>query len=134
MYLSLDLIVNLPSSITQLVAEHVIHGVRLILHQNIVKYGSLSHQRITVTLFSRTHTEWNLITGALRSTVFHPEAARFTLDLIVDIVSERQGYRLPPDSFTCLVAVLDDFATAAPASGPAQSSRTKRAQPRPVTE
>ncbi|KAG6333981.1 hypothetical protein ID866_5104 [Astraeus odoratus] len=118
-YLSLDLIANLPPSVANSVAEHVTAGVGLILQQKSI---------------ASTQTEWNLIVAALRTTVSHPEAARSTFDLVAGIVSEGPTQWVTPDNFTCLVAILDDFASTGGDSVPPQPQRPKRARPQPLTE
>ncbi|KAL4065359.1 hypothetical protein V8B97DRAFT_2022848 [Scleroderma yunnanense] len=117
-YLSLDLIANLPPSVANSVAEHVIAGVSLILQQKAIV---------------STQTEWNLITATLRTTISHPEAARSTFDLVVGIVSEGQRQWVTPDNFTCLIAILGDFANVAGASISLQPQR-RRIQPQPSPE
>lgn len=118
-YLSLDLIAHLPPSVANSVAEHVTAGVNLILQQE----GIVS-----------TQTEWNLISAALRTTISHPEAARSTFSLVASIASEVQGQKVTQNNFACLVAILDDFATAAGASIRAQSQKSRRALLQPTTE
>ncbi|KIM57067.1 hypothetical protein SCLCIDRAFT_1219736 [Scleroderma citrinum Foug A] len=118
-YLSLDLIANLPSPVANSVAEHVTAGVSLILqHKAIVS----------------TQTEWNLIAATLRTTISHPEAARSTFDLVEKIASEGHGQWVTSDNFTCLIAILDDFASVAGASTPRQPQRSNRTQRQPSTE
>ncbi|KAI6151004.1 hypothetical protein BKA82DRAFT_4328972 [Pisolithus tinctorius] len=118
-YLSLDLIAHLPPSVANSVAEHVTAGVNLILQQE----GIVS-----------TQTEWNLISAALRTTISHPEAARSTFSLVASIASEVQGQKVTQNNFACLVAILDDFATAAGASIRAQLQKSRRALLQPASE
>ncbi|KIK98831.1 hypothetical protein PAXRUDRAFT_823441 [Paxillus rubicundulus Ve08.2h10] len=119
LYISLDLIANLPPSVANSVAEHVVAGVSLILQQNAIV---------------STQTEWNLIFAALRSTISHPEAARSTFSLVTSLVSEEQAQRVTTDNFVGLLSILDDFASAAAASIQTQPSpKARRIQPQPST-
>ncbi|KAI6116902.1 hypothetical protein EDD16DRAFT_1693169 [Pisolithus croceorrhizus] len=118
-YLSLDIIANLPPSVANSVAEHVTAGVSLILQRE----GIVS-----------TQTEWNVIGAALRTTISHSEAARYTFSLVASITSEARGQKVTQNNFPCLVAILDDFATAAGASIRTQPQRSRRALHQPATE
>ncbi|KAI6110037.1 hypothetical protein F5141DRAFT_822489 [Pisolithus sp. B1] len=118
-YLSLDIIANLPPSVANSVAEHVTAGVSLILQRE----GIVS-----------TQTEWNVIGATLRTTISHSEAARYTFSLVGSITSEAQGQKVTQNNFPCLVAILDDFATAAGASIRTQPQRSRRALHQPATE
>ncbi|KAN0075361.1 hypothetical protein V8E55_011384 [Tylopilus felleus] len=98
LYISLDLIANLPSSVANSVAEHVVAGVSLILQHKPS---------------STTQTEWIVIFATLRSTISNPEAARSTFNLVTSFASEGLDQKVTPDNFAGLLSTLDDFATAA---------------------
>ncbi|KAF9239676.1 hypothetical protein BU15DRAFT_87976 [Melanogaster broomeanus] len=119
LYISLDLIANLPPPVANSVAEHVVAGVSLILQQDAI---------------ASTQTEWNLIFAALRSTISNPEAARSTFNLITSLASEGQAHRVTPDNFLGLLSVLDGFATAAGTSMQIQPPRPRRTQQQPSME
>ncbi|KAI5983797.1 hypothetical protein EDD15DRAFT_2485980, partial [Pisolithus albus] len=118
-YLSLDIIANLPPAVANSVAEHVTAGVSLILQRE----GIVS-----------TQTEWNVIGATLRTTISHSEAARYTFSLVANITSEVEGQKVTQNNFPCLVAILDDFATAAGASIRTQPQKSRRALYQPATE
>ena len=56
----------------------------------------------------------------MRSTVGHPEASRQSFELIATLVSGDQNQSVTMDNFPGLVAVLDEFATAASVAVEAQ--------------
>ncbi|EGN96105.1 hypothetical protein SERLA73DRAFT_112215 [Serpula lacrymans var. lacrymans S7.3] len=114
-YVSFDLLAGLPSIVANSVAEQVVSGVSLIIqkHSDIVS----------------SHTEWNLVFALLRSTISHPEAVRSSFDLAVSFVSEKPTQYVTMDSFTGLVTLLDDFASAAGVSVDGQRQRGRRSAP-----
>ena len=81
------------------VAEQTSAGLALVLS----KYGDII----------RSQTEWNIVFALMRSTIHHPEASRQTFELVQSLVSESSESRISADNFSGLVAVLDEYATAA---------------------
>ncbi|KAI0064698.1 Sec7-domain-containing protein [Artomyces pyxidatus] len=98
-YLSFDLLGGLPPSVANSVSEQTILGLVLIVqkHREVIS----------------SQTEWNLVLALVRSTVSHLEAARTSFDLVQRLVMEGPEQCVTTDNITGLVAVLDDFATAA---------------------
>ncbi|KAH7914680.1 hypothetical protein BJ138DRAFT_1056469 [Hygrophoropsis aurantiaca] len=115
LFISLDLLAGLPSSVANSVAEQVAAGVKLILqYRDIVS----------------SQTEWNLVFALLRSTISHPEAARASFDLVVGLTSQGPTQWVTPDNFSGLITIFDDFASAAgqsvnirPQKGPRQQAQ-----------
>lgn len=58
-------------------------------------------------------TEWNLVLALVRSTVSHIEAARSSFELVERLIVEGPDQCVSLDNAAGLIAVLDDFATAA---------------------
>ncbi|KAH9931014.1 Sec7-domain-containing protein [Fomitopsis serialis] len=98
-FVSFDLLAGLPAQISTSVAEQVIMGLIRIVraHQDIV----------------RSSTEWNLVFALLRSTLGNHEAARQAFELISALAGDGPKQFVTSDNFPGLVAVLDEFMTAA---------------------
>lgn len=60
-----------------------------------------------------SQTEWNIVLALVRSSVSNLEAARVSFDLIQQLTAEGPEQRISVDNVAGLVAVLDDFVTAA---------------------
>lgn len=66
-----------------------------------------------------SQTEWGLIIALFRATVANPEASKVTLSIVQNMVdsnasaSRKPGPELTVDNFAGVVALLDEFATAA---------------------
>lgn len=88
------------------VAEQIAAGLALVLS----KYGDII----------RSQTEWNIVFALMRSTIHHPEASRQTFQLVQSLVSDGPEGRILVDNFPGLVAVLDEYATAASLATEAQ--------------
>jgi brefeldin A-resistance guanine nucleotide exchange factor 1 len=73
----------------------------------------------------KSQTEWGLIIALFRATVAHPEASKLTLAIVQRMATQQEGPDLTPDNFAGVVALLDEFATAAgaAAAGRAQGRR-----------
>ncbi|ORY28981.1 hypothetical protein BCR39DRAFT_467884 [Naematelia encephala] len=108
LYLALDVLRSLPSTVLNSVSEQLMAGVALILERQpqIVK----------------SHTEWNLVIALFRATVAHPEASKVTLGIVQKIVADGPGKRLGVDNYAGTIALLDEFATAA---GAAKAGKTQ---------
>ncbi|KAG8217297.1 hypothetical protein J3R82DRAFT_5392 [Butyriboletus roseoflavus] len=119
LYISLDLIANLPPFVANSVAEHVVAGVGLILQHRPS---------------SSTQTEWNIIFATLRSTISNPEAARSTFNLVASFASEGPGQQITPDTFAGLLSTLDDFATAAGTLIQLPPPKPRRARQQPTAD
>ncbi|KAH9829176.1 uncharacterized protein C8Q71DRAFT_825150 [Rhodofomes roseus] len=98
-FVSFDLLAGLPAQIATSVAEQVVVGLIRIArtHQDIV----------------RSSTEWNLVFALLRSTLGNPEAARQAFELVSALAGDGPEQYVTGDNFPGLVAVLDEFMTAA---------------------
>lgn len=98
-FVSFDLLAGLPSQIATSVAEQVIAGLIRIVraHQDIV----------------RSSTEWNLVFALLRSTLGNHEAARQAFELMTALVNDGPERYVTSDNYPGIVAVLDEFMTAA---------------------
>lgn len=98
-YLSFDLLGGLPPAVANSVAEQVISGLILIVqnHREVIS----------------SQTEWNIVLALVRSSVSNLEAARVSFDLIQRLTAEGPEQRISTDNVAGLVAVLDDFVTAA---------------------
>ncbi|KZT74208.1 Sec7-domain-containing protein [Daedalea quercina L-15889] len=123
-FVSFDLLAGLPAQIATSVAEQVIVGLIRIVrtHQDIV----------------RSSTEWNLVFALLRSTLGNPEAARQAFELISTLAGEGPEQYVTSDNFPGLVAVLDEFMTAASVAVEAQQqgrrNQTLNASNSPIVE
>ncbi|THV07859.1 Sec7-domain-containing protein [Dendrothele bispora CBS 962.96] len=114
-YLSLDLLSGLPSTIINSVAEQIIAGVILLVqkHRGVI----------------RSQTEWNLVFALVRSTLSHSEAARQSFDLVSSLVSDGSEQLVTGDNFSGLITLLDDFATNASISIESQQRQGRRHEP-----
>lgn len=63
----------------------------------------------------RSQTEWGLIIALFRATVAHPEASKTTLEIVQKMVTGK-GLEISRDNYEGVVALLDEFATAAGAA------------------
>jgi brefeldin A-resistance guanine nucleotide exchange factor 1 len=81
------------------VAEQIISGLILIVqnHREVIS----------------SQTEWNIVLALVRSSISNLEAARASFDLIQRLTVEGSERCISADNIVGLVAVLDDFASAA---------------------
>ncbi len=110
-YVALDVIRSLPSSVLNAVAEQLMSGVAKILEKD---------QTVV-----RSRTEWGLITTIFRATVSHPEASKVTLTLVQQMAQGSLGNGVTVDNYAGIVAILDEFATAAGAAASRQQLTRK---------
>lgn len=105
-YVSFDLLAGIPPHIASSVAEQIAAGLSLVLskHRGIIN----------------SQTEWNIVFALMRSTIHHPDASRQTFELIESLVAAGQDSQITADNFPGLVAVLDEYATAASLATEAQ--------------
>jgi golgi-specific brefeldin A-resistance guanine nucleotide exchange factor 1 len=98
-YLSFDLLGGLPPVVANSVAEQIISGLILIVqnHREVIS----------------SQTEWNIVLASVRSGVSNLEAARASFDFIQRLIVEGPERCISVDNIAGLVAVLDDFASAA---------------------
>ncbi|KAI0047968.1 hypothetical protein FA95DRAFT_1540484 [Auriscalpium vulgare] len=98
-YISFDLLGGLPPTVSNSVAEQTISGLVLVVqnHRSVIS----------------SQTEWNLVLALVRSTVSHLEAARTSFDLVQRLIADGPDHCVTTDNVSGLVAVLEDFATAA---------------------
>ncbi|KAL1407719.1 GDP/GTP exchange factor for ARF [Vanrija albida] len=110
LYIALDVLRSLPSSVLNAVAEQLMAGVGKILEKDA---GVVKSQ-----------TEWGLIIALFRATVAHPEASKVTLSIVQRMTNGGEP-GVTTDNFAGVVALLDEFATAAgaAAAGRLQPSR-----------
>ncbi|KIY43680.1 Sec7-domain-containing protein [Fistulina hepatica ATCC 64428] len=113
-YLSLDLLAGLSRSVATAVAEQVIAGVTLLVHE---------HREII-----QSQTEWNLVFALIRSTIVHPEAARRSFELVTNLEIEGPKAVITSDNFSGLITVLDDFALLASVRAENQQGQGNRRQ------
>jgi brefeldin A-resistance guanine nucleotide exchange factor 1 len=110
---------SLPSTVLNAVSEQLITGLARIL----------SHHPTVV----QSHTEWGLVISLFRATVSHPEASKVTLELVQNMVApqvEGKGGEKAPglsgDNYGGVVALLDEFATAAGAAAAGRTQQSRR--------
>ncbi|KAI9452317.1 Sec7-like domain protein [Russula earlei] len=98
-YLSFDLLGGLPPVVANSVAEQIISGLVLVVqnHREVIS----------------SHTEWNIVLALVRSSLSNLEAARASFELIQRLIVEGPEQCISVDNVAGLVAVLDDFASAA---------------------
>lgn len=101
LYLALDVLRSLPSTVLNAVSEQLMAGVAKILEKDA---GVVKSQ-----------TEWGLIIALFRATVAHPEASKVTLAIVQKMATGGEP-GLSADNFAGVVALLDEFATAAGAA------------------
>lgn len=86
----------------------------------------------------KSQTEWGLIIALFRATVAHPEASKVTLGIVqrmtattstADQVKTHTGPGVTIDNFGGVVALLDEFATAAGAAVLGRQQRRGTQQP-----
>lgn len=101
LYIALDVLRSLPSSVLNAVSEQLMAGVAKILEKDsgVVK----------------SQTEWGLIIALFRATVAHPEASKVTLAIVQKMATGGEP-GLSSDNYAGVVALLDEFATAAGAA------------------
>jgi golgi-specific brefeldin A-resistance guanine nucleotide exchange factor 1 len=74
----------------------------------------------------RSQTEWNLALALVRSTISHMEAARVSFELVQQLIVDGPEQCISVDNIPGLVAVLDDFATAAGIVVQVEQQHTRR--------
>lgn len=87
------------------VSEQLMAGVAKILEKD--------------TTVVKSQTEWGLIIALFRATVAHPEASKVTLAIVQKMSSGETppgGPGISGDNYSGVVALLDEFATAAGAA------------------
>ncbi|WVR05849.1 hypothetical protein IAU60_002875 [Kwoniella sp. DSM 27419] len=119
LYIALDVLRSLPSSVLNAVSEQLMAGVARILEKD--------------NTVVKSQTEWNLVIALFRATVAHPEASKVTLSIVQKMaISDGQGRHGPglsADNYAGTVALLDEFATAAGAAAAQQQNRRNSAGP-----
>ena len=113
LYLALDVLRSLPSSVLAAVSEQLMAGVARILEKD--------------STVVRSQTEWGLIIALFRATVAHPEASKVTLAIVQKMATGKDGLGLSVDNFSGTVTLLDEFATAAGAAAGARQQHNRRA-------
>ncbi|KAH9997514.1 Sec7-like domain protein [Russula vinacea] len=113
-YLSFDLLGGLPPVVANSVAEQIISGLILIVknHREVIS----------------SQTEWNIVLALIRSSVSNLEAARASFDLIQRLIVEGPERCISVDNIIGLVAVLDDFASAAGIAAEVEQHAGRRPQ------
>lgn len=105
LYIALDVLRSLPSTVLNSVSEQLMAGVARILEKDAG--------------VAKSQTEWGLILALFSATVAHPEASKVTMSIVQKMVTGTHP-GLTTDNFSGVVALLDEFATAA---GAAAASR-----------
>ena len=113
LYLALDVLRSLPSTVLNAVSEQLMAGVAKILEKD--------------STVVRSQTEWGLIIALFRATVAHPEASKVTLSLVQKMAKGEEGLELTLDNYGGVVALLDEFATAAGAAAAGRQQQNRRA-------
>ncbi|KAG8698119.1 GDP/GTP exchange factor for ARF [Ceratobasidium sp. 395] len=110
-YISFDILGGLPPVVFNATAEQIVAGLALLVqnHSNIVS----------------SQTEWALVFGLIRGSVVNSEAARASLELLVQLASTPG--RVTSDNIAGLITSLEDFAATAGNGIVAK----RRGQPRP---
>jgi brefeldin A-resistance guanine nucleotide exchange factor 1 len=111
LYIALDVLRSLPSSVLNAVSEQLMAGVAKILDKDA---GVVKSQ-----------TEWGLIIALFRATVAHPEASKVTLAIVQKMATGGEP-GLSADNFGGVVALLDEFATAAGAAAAGRHQMHRR--------
>jgi brefeldin A-resistance guanine nucleotide exchange factor 1 len=62
----------------------------------------------------------------MRKTISHPEASKLSFDLMSELASDKPKGSVTSDNITGLIAVLDDFASAAGVAVEGQRRKDKR--------
>jgi len=111
LYIALDVLRSLPSTVLNAVSEQLMAGVAKILEKDsgVVK----------------SQTEWGLIIALFRATVAHPEASKVTLAIVQKMATGGEP-GLSADNFAGVVALLDEFATAAGAAAAGRHQMHRR--------
>ncbi|KAI0282184.1 Sec7-like domain protein [Russula aff. rugulosa BPL654] len=111
-YLSFDLLGGLPPVVANSVAEQIISGLILIVqnHREVIS----------------SQTEWNIVLASVRSGVSNLEAARASFDFIQRLIVEGPERCISVDNIAGLVAVLDDFASAAGIAAEVEQQHARR--------
>ena len=112
LYLALDVLRSLPSTVLNAVSEQLITGIARILEKD--------------SSVVRSQTEWGLIIALFRATVAHPEASKVTLSIVQRVATGEDGLDLSGDNFSGVVALLDEFATAAGAAAAGRQQQNRR--------
>lgn len=115
-YLSFDLLGGLPPVVANSVAEQTISGLIIIVqnHREVIS----------------SQTEWNVVLALVRSSISNLEAARTSFDFTQQLIIEGPERCISVDNIAGLVAVLDDFASAAGIAAEVEQQHTRR-RPQP---
>ncbi|OCF31102.1 Sec7 domain-containing protein [Kwoniella heveanensis BCC8398] len=121
LYIALDVLRSLPSTVLNAVSEQLMAGVARILEKD--------------TTVVKSQTEWNLVIALFRATVAHPEASKVTLSIVQKMATSygegKHGPGLTGDNYAGTVALLDEFATAAGAAAAGRQQQSRRASAGP---
>ncbi|KAG9102674.1 GDP/GTP exchange factor for ARF [Ceratobasidium sp. 370] len=110
-YISFDILGGLPPVVFSATAEQTVAGLALLVQEHPTIVSS--------------QTEWALVFGLMRRSIVNPEAARVSLELLVQLASTPG--RVTPDNISGLITSLEDFAATAGNGVVAK----RRGQPRP---
>ncbi|WVQ71161.1 hypothetical protein IAR50_000686 [Cryptococcus sp. DSM 104548] len=118
LYIALDVLRSLPSTVLNAVSEQLMAGVALVLEKDATVLKS--------------QTEWNLVIALFRATVAHPEASKVTLEIVKKMAAsgpvsgDGKGAGLTADNYAGVVALLDEFATQAGAAAAGRQQQQRR--------
>ncbi|KAG9093300.1 GDP/GTP exchange factor for ARF [Ceratobasidium sp. UAMH 11750] len=110
-YISFDILGGLPPAVFSATAEQTVAGLALLVQEHPTIVSS--------------QTEWALVFGLVRGSIVNPEAARVSLELLVQLASTPG--RVTSDNISGLITSLEDFAATAGSGVVAK----RRGQPRP---
>ncbi|KAI5124326.1 hypothetical protein M0805_008933 [Coniferiporia weirii] len=99
LYVSLDLLGSLPTSITVSVGEQVMAGLVVLVR--------------TRRDIIRSQTEWGLVFALMRSAMKQSAASRQSFELLLSLVSDGAEQCVTVDNFGGLVSILENYASAA---------------------
>ncbi|KAF8577240.1 Sec7-domain-containing protein [Ramaria rubella] len=112
LYVALDALGGLPPPVLNAVAEQVVAGLVMVV------------QRYRDIISSQT--EWALIFSLIRRTIPHSGASKLAFDMVQTLATDVPEGSVTSDNFAGLVAVLNDFASAAGAIVEGQRRKNKR--------
>jgi len=99
LYISLDLLANLPVQVVNHVGEQIVLGLVSLAnaHRDVIS----------------SQTEWNMVFALTRNAMRQPAALRIAFDLAVSLSSDGPEQCVTIDNFSGLVGLLDEFAVSA---------------------
>lgn len=112
LYLSLDLLGNLPPALTNSVGEQLLDG--------LVSFVKKNKENI------RSQTEWGLVFALMRSAIRSPSPTRQSYELLVSLAADGPDQCVTQDNFGGLVSLLEEYVILAGKAVEATSHHDKR--------